>query len=78
MLRTHARYAGIKISPRKSDPLRQMMLVIATYLPPKAGQPDGGVLVISARKDVAKFDGDNERSVTHRCPSRNENWIQYS
>ena len=73
VLRTHAHYARIKTSPKKSDPLRQMMLEIATYLTPKAGQPDGSVLVIFAwtlqREEV---DGANERSVTHQGLSRNE------
>ena len=49
-----------------------MMLVIATYLTPKAEQPDGSVLVIFAwtlqREEV---DGANERSVTHQGLSRN-------
>ena len=49
------------------------MLEIATYLTPKAGQPDGSVLVIFAwtlqREEV---DGANERSVTHQGLSRNE------
>jgi hypothetical protein len=48
------------------------MLEMVANLAPKAGQPDGSVLMISAwtlqREEV---DRANERSVTHQGPSRN-------